>query len=196
MMQNRPRELYTRTFKKDDPPTKDRRKFVPRLKQGGLKEYEPEVAPWLEGVSLNQPAVTSATDKDQMQWIYVGNFWWGRVRTKKEGKKKVWYEFSRIMAVIQVGKLTLQYDGLWNARRHQFKPSPVIVYKASDPRCRGYIVGNNEWEVWVEWEVGGTGRRSLPEPIRDIQKLVFEYYEDFNRYSKTFSKIQKSCLGG
>lgn len=196
-MQNRPRELYIRTFKKDDPPEKDRRKFIFRLKQGGLKEYEPEVVSWLEGVTLNQPIITSAIDKDQMQWIYVGNFWWGRARTKKEGKKKVWYEFSRLMAVYigetRLGDKVTQFDGLWNARRYSFRPPPVIVYKASDPRCKGYIVGNNAWEVLVEWEDSGTRKRSLPHPVRDIKELVFEYREDFNRYSKTFSKIQKSC---
>lgn len=187
-MRNRPRDTFLRKFRVEDPPSEIRQDLVRCCLRGGLQAFEPELVGRMCGVSLVQPGTTDPYDHDFKQWVYVGDCWWCRRRCR-EGV--ISFEFARLVAIFNRGMCD-EVDGLWDSARHTTQELPVIVHRVGVPESVGFIVGSNEFEVLVEWEVDGV--RSLPEPVRDGALLCFEFVEDFNRYRKIFSKIKgESC---
>lgn len=138
----------------------------------------------MEGVNIVQAAVTDPLSKEWLLWRYVGDFWWCRHR-KKSGR----YEFARMMALLDGAN---QLDGLWDSRRHVTHQQGVIVFRALDPLMKGYIVGRNEYEVFVEWEDRDTGMRGPSTPVKEMELLEFKYIEDFEQYKVIFSNLRKS----
>jgi hypothetical protein len=205
-MINRPKPKYFRTFYKDGPPDKDRRKLIFRFKKGGLKSFEDDVADRMCGVSLDQYSFTDPYTKEVLKWIYVGNFWWCRFRkwgvkdiSANEFKKiKVnKYEFARLLAgscekIFRGEKNAnnhgvIQYDGLWDSRRHEFKQMSEVVFDKSGKK--GVILGHNEWEVVVGWV--HSGKIGVGVPVRNPDELTFMFVEDFVKYKKIFELVRK-----
>ena len=76
--------------------------------------------------------------------------------------------------------------GLWDSRIHETKPEPEIVFNKDDKR--GVIIGYNEYEIIVEWEINGKRPQTM---VRDIKDIKFKFVEDYNKYLKVFELIKK-----
>lgn len=193
-MRDRPRISFIRRFHQEPVPDEKRRAFLKCYRTGGLKSYELIYMLQMTDVSLAQPGTTDPLSGDFMKWVYVGELWWCRQRKPRRGdlKGRVSYEFSRCVAMrFNKGKNGLEIEGLWDTRRHAERPEPEIVYKKADPKCKGYIVGHNEFEVIVSWEDGETLRRGIGVPVRVFSDLIFEFTEDAEKYAKIFDNYDK-----
>jgi len=73
--------------------------------------------------------------------------------------------------------------GLWDARIHEFKKDPIIVFKGDR---KGVIVEYNEFEVVVQW-CDDPKSRSL---IREIDEISFKYMEDFKLFKRVFDNMR------
>lgn len=188
-MRPRPQEEFIRKIRKEEPPDDIRKKLIRIFKSGGLEQFETDLQEKMRDVSFQQvglPVVKLSsgklrppTDTNLVNWIYVGDCWWCRQRKEK---KHTYYEFARMVAIYNRGKLN-EIEGLWDARRHLHKPPPKIVYEKGT-RKRGYIVGHNQWELLVDWENSSTQRGTLsPTQFKDLD---FEFVEDFEFYGKIF----------
>jgi hypothetical protein len=194
-MRNKPLPVFTRRFRQEPPPDDKKRALIECYKKGGLRSYELVYMLQMDRVSLKQAVITDPLVGDDLQWIYVGELWWCRKRKPKRGDKRgrTSYEFARLVALRKKEDNTFEVEGLWDCRRHEHKPEPVIVYKKVDPECKGYIVGRNEYEVLVAWEDRETLRRGVPVPVRSFEELVFEFTNDHDQYEAIFSKLRKLC---
>ena len=183
-MKNRPKEFFIRKIRKEEPLDSERSRLVVRYRKGGLKAFEPDIAPKMVDVSLEQAGTTDPLQHDVRKWIYVGEQWWCRRRVKK---KKVYYEFARMVA-IRNDETCSEIEGLWDSRRHTTKQPPETVYKKG-LFISGRIIGYNEWEITVCWDTPGSVCASVS-PVRNINEIEFEYEEDFEKYSKIFKNIE------
>lgn len=191
-MRTRSKVSFIRRFRQEPVPDDKRRAFLKCFRAGGLKAYELIYMLQMTDVSLSQPGTTDPLSGDFMKWVYVGDLWWCRRRVPRRGdnKGRVTYEFSRCVAM-RPSKGGLEIEGLWDQRRHADKPEPEIVYKKADPKCKGYIVGHNEYEVLVSWVDKETLRQGIGVPVRVFDDLVFEFVEDAEKYAKIFENYDK-----
>jgi hypothetical protein len=183
-MRNRPLPYFTRFVRKENPPDKDFNILVKRYRKGGLKKYIGDDIVRLADVKLEQVCYTDPVSHEKLIWVYVGDSWWCR---KRKGGN---FEFARMVALVNQSakklisinrdvKKNFEVDGLWDCRRHTHHPDPEIIYKDG---VRGYIVGCNQFEFLVEWEINGI--RSFAVPVNNLCGIDFEFEEDFKKYSK------------
>ena len=185
-MLRRPVDKYVYRLRKEDIPEEMQGEKIKRYNEGGIREYEPEVKPKLDGIPLEQISFTDPLTKDVLKWVYVGDLWWCR----KRKKPRIQYEFARVVAYVNDLKKPLaEIHGLWNNRIHLTKQKPIIVYRNG---MQGYIVGYNDFEVFVQWCDPITGERGIPSPVRSIVDVAFEFVEDFNKYSRVFANIKRN----
>lgn len=176
----RPRPYFCQDLRKENPEKKDRNKLISRYKKGGIK-YEKDIIERLHGVNYNY-IFTDPITHEKLKWEYVGEYWWCRYRSKS---KK--YEFARLYAIITLARnKPVQYDGLWDNRRHSFKPMPEVVYRVSDD-VKGFIVGYNEFEILVEWVYNGVRQQAIT--IKDGTAVRFEFTEDYNKYKRILKYV-------
>lgn len=184
-MKNRSLPYYLRWMHKENPPKDIKKTLIFRFKKGGLKYLLGDDAKKLEGVSLEQIYYTNPLTNEYYAWVYVGDSWWCR---KRESPSR--YEFGRLVAVFNKKSNTVtevfEIEGLWDVRRHEHKVEPVIIYRGD---IKGYIVGFNEYEILVDWEIDGS--RSPTTPVSDVDGISFEFNEDLKKYSKLFDTIRK-----
>jgi hypothetical protein len=179
-------------MRKDDPSEKDIDRLKRVYKDGGVKEFEPDIKIRMGDIKIEQYFHTDPYTHEKVKWTYVGNYWWCRRRrfsVKDTGLNEYHkvreekYEFARIMAVINKHGVE-QLDGLWDTRRHSFREPPERVLILGK---KAVIVGNNEWEVLVAPVIGGVPGVAIP--IRKLDDLEFEFVEDYNKYKKIFGMI-------
>lgn len=172
----RPKSQYVRKFRKEEPPKAIRAGLVKNYRFKTFEKFEDDNVRKLADVDINQPASASPLTGKVLQWKYVGDLWWCR----KVGK----YEFARLVAL---DYRTGEVNGLWDCRRHDVKSPPVVVrgHDVNGKVRKGYISGFNEFEVFVQWE-DEFREVGLPEPVRGVSTLEFEYIEDFKKFSKMF----------
>jgi hypothetical protein len=155
-----------------------RRKMIARYKRGGLKEYEKDISPKMGNFRIEQIYYIDTVTKEKLKWVYVGDHWWCRKKNNK-------YEFARLMAMVNENKEVNEIVGLWDARRHEHKPEPPIVFD-KESRKEGVITDYSGVELWVKWSDGRI------EPISDGDRIEFKYIEDFRKYSRIFNRGKKN----
>ncbi len=173
-MRKRPTNTFLCVMRKEEP--SERRKLINVFKKGGI-EIEDHWKEHLRGIGKTFPYVaeTSKSKGEYGHWLYVGGTWWCRKTTK--------YEFARLVAVETVNEKE-SVNGLWDARRHNASKPPYWVYKQGK---RGVIIGHNKYEITISWE-SSTGRNIL-ESVCSLDDIIFEFEEDFRKYTKIASKL-------
>jgi hypothetical protein len=179
-MVRRPRPHYCQDLYKENPIKKDRSKLIKRYKNGGVK-YEEDVQEKMNGVNYSY-IYTDPLTQEKLKWLYVGEYWWCRYRSKS---KK--YEFARLYAIVTPARnKPIKCDGLWDNRRHGFKPLPEIVYRVID-NIKGFIIGYNEFEILVEWVYNGVRQQAVT--VKDGSTIKFEFVEDYNKYKRILKYV-------
>jgi len=181
-MQRRPRELFVPRMRPEEPYKEDRKRLISRYKKGGV-DFEGDFVDKIGRFPTSWFVFTSPDTGEELQWKYVGEGWWCRSREKPRRS----YEFARIVALVNYGDDVNKIDGLWDERRHKVKQPPVLV-RSGDRK--GVVVGRNAYEVFVQWFMSD-GSRSPSESFTEIDRLEFEFEEDFREYSKIFANIRR-----
>jgi len=186
-MEYRSKPYYLMRMRKEPVPEDIKGKLVSIYEDGGLKEFEKDIAPRMGKLPVEQIYYTDPITHENLKWIYVGDFWWCRKRNIiiEDGKKrrKKQYEFARLMAIMNRKNPIDLIMGLWDARIHEFKKDPIIVFKGDR---KGVIVEYNEFEVVVQW-CDDPKSRSL---IREIDEISFKYMEDFKLFKRVFDNMR------
>lgn len=190
-MKYRPKPFYISMLRKEEPIESNIDKLISIHNKGGVDKFEDDVAVRMGKFRIEQIYYTNPITQEKLKWLYVGNFWWVRKITIQiiNGKKvkKVKYEFARLMAYENKNGPVENIVGLWDARIHELKVEPIVVYEKSSGRA-GVIVSYNDFEVVVEWEVDGIRSQTF---VRDINDLEFKFTEDFKKFCKVFKVISK-----
>ena len=139
-MKRRPREIFLKKIRKEDPPSKIREKLICVYKKGGV-EFEDDQKERLRNTPIKLTCITDNSSGQLLQWIYVGTTWWCR----KIGKR---YQFARVMAIYN-DETASRIEGLWDERRHATKQPLKVVYSGDR---RGIITGHNEFEIIIHWD--------------------------------------------
>ena len=181
-MEYRSRQPYIMKMRQEPIMDNLKKKMISRYNRGGLKEYEADVAPKMGKFRIEQIYHVDTVTKERLKWIYVGDFWWCRKR--KKGKKGIFYEFARLVAIENTrGGDVQMIFGLWDAGKHEHKPElPTVIDTSSN--ITGVVTGHNEFEIWVKWSDG------RHEPVADRGRVEFKFFEDHKKYSKIFDRVE------